>query len=474
MERSSKLPSLAPAPRKSPHSSAEPSPSPPATAAASSRRRGGGPSGRAPRKPSTSHACVQCRKTKTKCDGKQPCARCQLTCSSCVYDTRVLSGERLNRLTHAYNRQKDRLRQLEAMLAAMRTGTDAEAAEVMAWIRIGESVESIASYLESRSKAVVVSQSLLAAERKSKSDFIEILFDRSEWLDGSSSESEPITIDLGSRTQSYLASNFGNLPFSSGIRANHYPSEAQAGQLKNYYAQHSWAMMTANDGHGVASVTKAWADTLKKAREMIAGGVPPEELTGEFPAVTALFDKEVYESASMISKWAVRFIYSARQTGYSFTSMAAVWVVWVIMRWMINPTPETYAALPDWIRPTELQVFVPHIDMVDCITWPYFRDYVIQHPEMQHGDLQWLAACCSGVRVSWAGTIEDALCVDEATGQRRLTPEAEEVIRDMRCWSLAASYRAFLPGIDGNIPIRLATDSVQDEEEEEEEEEEEI
>lgn len=81
--------------------------------------------------------------------------------------------------------------------------------------------------------------------------------------------------------------------------------------------------------------------------------------------------------------------------------------------------------MPDWIRPTELQVFVPHIDMLDCISWPFFRDYIIQRPEMQHGELQWLAACTSGVQAYWRGTIEEALCVDEATGKPRFTVEAE-------------------------------------------------
>lgn len=221
-------------------------------------------------------------------------------------------------------------------------------------------------------------------------------------------------------------------------------------------------MMTANDGHGMASVTKAWADTMNKARQLIASGVKPEELTGAFPTVTALFDKREYDTAPMISKWAVQFIYSSQHEDYSFTSMASVWIVWVIMRWMIHPTPDTYSAMPNWIRPTELQVFVPHIDMVDCIIWPYFRDYVIQRPEMQHGGLQWLAACTAGVKVSWAGTVEDALCIDEATGKRKLNAEAETALRDLNNWSLAASYRAFMPGIDGNIPIRTVEDSVQD------------
>ncbi|KAF4340016.1 conidial development fluffy [Fusarium beomiforme] len=411
------------------------------------------------RKSTTNHACGPCHKTKTKCDGKQPCARCRFSSNVCTYDTKVLSGQMLNRLTNAVNEQKGRLNQLETILAAMRNGTDSEAAEVMSWVRIGESVESIVSYIESRSRAVVVSQRLVGVNDQAKSKFIENLFDRGEWLDGTVFEADEMNIDLGTRTQSYFSYNFGNLPFSSGIKANHYPAVAQQSQLQIYYAKNNWAMMTANDGHGVDSVTKAWADTLKKARQLVSDGAKPDDLTGTFPYVAALFDEGEYEAAPMISKWAVRFIYSARRQDYAFTSMAAVWVVWAVMRWQINPTPQTYAYLPEWIRPTELQVFVPHIDMLDCISWPYFRDYVIQHPEMQHGELQWLAACTSGVQVKWPGTIEDALCIDGPTGRKRFTAEAEETIRDLQKWSLAASYRAFMPGIDGNIVIRTAENS---------------
>ncbi|KAH7193829.1 uncharacterized protein B0J16DRAFT_336078 [Fusarium flagelliforme] len=452
-----RFPNLAPAPPR--HSTAPATPQEPP-------RRPRPPRAGSSRKASTNHACVPCRKTKTKCDGKQPCARCQYSSNVCEYDTQILSGERLNRLTHAYNEQKAklmlkeaRLMQLETMLAAMRVGTDAEAAEIMSWVRIGESVEAIVSYIESKSNAVVVHSRLVGVNHQAKSNFIETLFDRTEWLDGTIFEGEATSIDLGSRTQSYFSYHFGNLPFSSGIKANHYPAVAQQGQLQNYYAKHNWSMMTANDGHGVDSVTKAWADTLKKARHLVTEGANPDDLTGTFPSVAALFDKDEYENASMISKWAVQFIYSARRQDYAFTSMAAVWVVWVVMRWQINPTPETYADMPDWIRPTELQVFVPHIDMLDCISWPYFRDYIIQHPEMQHGELQWLAACTSGVQVHWDGTIEEAICVDGRTGRKRFTPEAEAAVRDIRNWSLAASYRAFMPGIDGNIPIRTVEDA---------------
>ncbi|KAI1009509.1 hypothetical protein LB504_003124, partial [Fusarium proliferatum] len=132
------------------------------------------------RKYATNHACVPCHKTKTKCHGRYPCVRCQFSSNVCTHNTKALSGETLNRLTNAVNEQKGRLDQLETILAAMRNGTDSEAAEIISWVGIGESVESIVSYIKLKSRAVVVPQRLVGVNYQAKSKFTETLFDRSE------------------------------------------------------------------------------------------------------------------------------------------------------------------------------------------------------------------------------------------------------------------------------------------------------
>ncbi|EWG41007.1 hypothetical protein FVEG_03208 [Fusarium verticillioides 7600] len=91
-----RLPNLAPAPHK-PEPPAPPQPQQPQTARPRVARASSS------RKYATNHAYVPCRKTKTKCDGRQPCARCQFRSNVCTYDTKVLSGETLNRLTNAVN-----------------------------------------------------------------------------------------------------------------------------------------------------------------------------------------------------------------------------------------------------------------------------------------------------------------------------------------------------------------------------------
>ncbi|KAH7261754.1 hypothetical protein BKA59DRAFT_448001 [Fusarium tricinctum] len=228
--QSSKFPNLIPAPPK--HNDASP-PVPARVAEVRPRALRASSS----RKTATNHACVQCRKTKTKCDGRQ-----------CARYTTTLSGERLNRLTHAFNEQKGGLNHLETILAAMRSGTDADAVEPMAWIRIGESVESVVSCIESKSRAVVVFQRSVhgfnhRCRQPSQEQVHRNTVRQNSVTRRHHFRSRRRAIDLGPRTQSYFSYNFGNLPFSSGIKANHYPAVAQQGQLQNYYAKHNRAMM---------------------------------------------------------------------------------------------------------------------------------------------------------------------------------------------------------------------------------------
>lgn len=38
-------------------------------------------------------------------------------------------------------------------------------------------------------------------------------------------------------------------------------------------------------------------------------------------------------------------------------------------QWMINPTKQTYAAMPAWLRPTVTQITTPHAAWIDNIPW---------------------------------------------------------------------------------------------------------
>ncbi|ORY56146.1 uncharacterized protein BCR38DRAFT_461796 [Pseudomassariella vexata] len=412
-----------------------------------------------PRKNLTKNACISCRFKKAKCDGGRPsCSRCRLSGNVCQYEENGRLAARLQRISEQLNRQQDRLQDLEAIFEALQNGTDEQAAGILAYVRVGEPFETIVSHISSGTpetsaqRLVVFASSLLRLAPQYTNVFLDPLFDRTEWLNAHETNNNQLS--TGSLTPSPHTSttSLGNLLFSSSITANHCPTPTQQDQFNSLFAQR-WNMMTANDCRGAASVTTSFSETLQQGRAMISAGAIPEEITGTFPTVAALFDQDEFERCSMISKWAARFVYSSRHEDNSFTSMAAMWAAWHVMRWMVNPQPQTYAAIPDWLRPTELQLVIPHVEVVECVAWPYLRDFVIQNPAMQD-NLQWLAESSSSMRCAWAGTREEALVVNEITGHRQFTEAAEASVRKLSNWSLAPSIRAYIPNIDRHVTIR--------------------
>ncbi|RMY63002.1 hypothetical protein D0863_10781 [Hortaea werneckii] len=131
---------------------ADAQPSSNATAAAKKRKR-----------QLTRNACIKCRLAKAKCDGKHPtCNRCSASGSKCVYDvpsegiTKMQSlQQRLDLKTSELHAKTTELQNAMMVLTCMQHGTDTQATEVLARLRRGESIESVAASLSGQPVYVV-------------------------------------------------------------------------------------------------------------------------------------------------------------------------------------------------------------------------------------------------------------------------------------------------------------------------------
>jgi hypothetical protein len=57
---------------------------------------------------------------------------------------------------------------------------------------------------------------------------------------------------------------------------------------------------------------------------------------------------------------------------------------------------------------------MPHINILDYIAWPAFREYAVQIPSMQHG-MMWLMDMSLTLRCDWQSITDLALCQNEET-----------------------------------------------------------
>jgi hypothetical protein len=113
---------------------------------------------------------------------------------------------------------------------------------------------------------------------------------------------------------SNLRNMFGNLPFSSSIRANNYHPDIQDAQTSNLFLP-VWSIVPASTIPDPGSLRNAFAGILHEARSMIESGTPVEVVIETSPNIAALFDAEEYARSGLITKWAAGMVHSARLKG---------------------------------------------------------------------------------------------------------------------------------------------------------------
>ncbi|KAL7624722.1 hypothetical protein AAE478_006293 [Parahypoxylon ruwenzoriense] len=95
------------------------------------------------RKNLTRNACSSCKVKKAKCDGNRPtCGRCQKIGDTCLYKVNRRDIVKLQLLSDI---DTARLQDFELVFGILQNGTHQQVAEILAQIRLGQSIETIAS-----------------------------------------------------------------------------------------------------------------------------------------------------------------------------------------------------------------------------------------------------------------------------------------------------------------------------------------
>ncbi|KAI1382786.1 uncharacterized protein F4822DRAFT_96786 [Hypoxylon trugodes] len=151
-----------------------------------------------PRRNLTRNACSPCKIKKAKCDGNRPtCSRCQKNGDTCVYEVNKRDIGKLQLLS---DHDTARLQSFELVFGVLQNGPDHEAADLYSQIRLGRSVEMLASTLNpssiqsstsaSSKNPAAASSSYSTAMRddsetpapEASQGFLDLLYDRDDWL----------------------------------------------------------------------------------------------------------------------------------------------------------------------------------------------------------------------------------------------------------------------------------------------------
>ncbi|KAL4861632.1 hypothetical protein BDV12DRAFT_179966 [Aspergillus spectabilis] len=122
--------------------------------------------------------------------------------------------------------------------------------------------------------------------------------------------------------------------------------------------------------------------------------------------------------------------------------LAMGWMIYVWSRWRVLPTPETFALLPEWLRPVVGQLQQTHPSCLDQCVWPQLRINMIRYLEPhQVPETIDLLACCLKVRWRWG---EDVLERD-ARDKLRIRAEFRETFLSEEGWGLTRDFFGCFP-----------------------------
>ncbi|CBX99014.1 hypothetical protein LEMA_P082530.1 [Plenodomus lingam JN3] len=221
-----------------------------------------------------------------------------------------------------------------------------------------------------------------------------------------------------------------NVRLPSGAQENYSP-ELQSLQADNL-AIPTWSMLPINTRPDPGSLRYAFPTILEEARNLLSQGVALDVIIEIHPNIAALYDEEEFNRSGILSQWAVRMI------GFD--------------QRMRRP-PYSNGSPADHTTHSPNQLLMPHVNIVDFVVWPAFRELVVQIPTMQER-MEWLMDMFLTLQCDWSFPMEEALMRHEETGLWDLCPLAKGAMRDLSNWSVAASFRGYI-GPTNPGPIRI-------------------
>ncbi|KAH9812962.1 hypothetical protein Tdes44962_MAKER05728 [Teratosphaeria destructans] len=112
-------------------------------------------------------------------------------------------------------------------------------------------------------------------------------------------------------------------------------------------------------------------DFIKRSRERIEGGEAKADVLGpEYPSFMALQDPQTtLEHLHPVSGLLIAILSKFPDISALPEKVAVLYVMFLLMRWSIDPCEDNYNRLPEWMRPVADQLETPHPAWIDNLPW---------------------------------------------------------------------------------------------------------
>jgi hypothetical protein len=202
----------------------------------------------------------------------------------------------------------------------------------------------------------------------------------------------------------------------------------------------------------VDSILQGVVNTRRASRRPSLASTAPSPASPESPNASnyplkpnlcALIDKDL-RADDDISNTVGDIVKSYTEIETLPNQVAVAYIITTLLRWQTLLDEMSWNQIPDWLRPTQAQLAIPHAAWIDRVPWPKMRDYLIAHPEISLDDLA--AAYSSSFFVRWQYDPSHVLItINEQSKVVITNPIYEEHIRQLKNWAVGERFQKNFP-----------------------------
>ncbi len=195
-------------------------------------------------------------------------------------------------------------------------------------------------------------------------------------------------------------------------------------------------------------------DFLAERQQRAAEGVSSHKLVGPaYPSVSSLLNPERSIYSHPVSKVFTDILSTFPDLSALPEQVAVLYIMFLIMRWQICPTQETYNRLPEWVMPRPSQLFIPHPAWVDHLPWPRMRDRMIHlYPSIALENF--FIPYTTTLSLNWPYDPSDTLLSLPDSDELSINPVFERHLRDLSNWTLGPAFAKAFPELAETTKIK--------------------
>lgn len=130
---------------------------------------------------------------------------------------------------------------------------------------------------------------------------------------------------------------------------------------------------------------------------------------------------------------------------------------YMLLCYLLNPSPGNLLRMPDWERPTALQQTTDHPVAIGFFPWPSLRDRLILNQEYYLNTCNFFVRLVSEFEFRWQHSYEQTFVLDRRTGEYRATPLFVQHVRDLKNWTMKESFFDSFPEFESAVCLHDRT-----------------